>query len=54
MLDESNQKPNKVWVDKGSEVYNRSIKSFLQNNDIEMCSTDNKGKSAVAKYITSV
>ena len=27
MLDKSNHKPNKIWVDKGSEVYNWSIKS---------------------------
>ena len=32
-LDESNRKPNKIWVDKGSEFYKRSMKSFLQNND---------------------
>ena len=25
-LKEFNQKPNKVWVDKGSEFYNRSTK----------------------------
>ena len=36
-LDESNCKPNKIWVDKGSKLYNRSTKSFLQNNDIEIC-----------------
>ena len=35
-LDESNCKPSKIWVDKGSEFYSRSMKSFLQNNDIEM------------------
>ena len=29
VLKESNCKPNKIWVDKGSEFYNRSIKSFL-------------------------
>ena len=29
-LNESNRKPNKIWVDKGSEFYNRSMKSFLQ------------------------
>ena len=40
-LDESNCKPNKIWVDKGSEFYNRSMKSFLKNNDIEMFSKDN-------------
>ena len=28
-LKESNQKPNKVWTDKGSEFQNRSVKSWL-------------------------
>ena len=35
-LGESHHKPNKIWVDKGSESYNRSIKSWLQDNHIEM------------------
>ena len=35
-LDGSNCKPNKIWVDKGSEFYNRSMKSWLQGNNIEM------------------
>ena len=48
-LDESNCKLNKIWVDKGSEFYNRSMKSFLQNNDIEMYSRHNEGKSIVAE-----
>ena len=26
ILDESNRKPNRIWVDKGSEFYNRSVK----------------------------
>ena len=34
-LDESNCKPNKISVDKGSEFYHRSMKSYLQNNNIE-------------------
>ena len=29
VLDESKRKPSKIWVDKGSEFYNRSIKSFF-------------------------
>ena len=29
---ESNHKQNKIWVEKGSEFYNRSIKLFFQNN----------------------
>ena len=32
ILDESPCKPNKIWVDKGSEFYNRSMKSFLSHN----------------------
>ena len=48
MLGESNHKPNKIWVDKGSEFYNRSLKSFL-TNDIEMYSTHNEGKFAIAE-----
>ena len=28
ILDESNHKPTKIWVNKGSEFYNRSMKSF--------------------------
>ena len=27
ILDGSSRKPNKIWVDKGSEFYNRSMKS---------------------------
>ena len=46
-LDKSNLKPNKIWIDKGIEVYNRSIKSFLQSNNIEMYSTNNEGKSVI-------
>ena len=26
ILDESGRKPNKIWVDKGNEFYNRSVK----------------------------
>ena len=47
--DESNHKPNKVWVDKGREFYNKLMKSWLQDNDIEICSKHNEGKSVAAK-----
>ena len=49
ILNKSNRKPNKIWVDKGSEFYNRSMKSWLEKNDIEMYSTHNEGKSVVAE-----
>ena len=48
ILDESNRKPNKIWVDKSNEFYNESIKSSLQNNNIEMHSSHNEEKSGVA------
>ena len=35
-LNESNRKPNKVWVEKGSEFYSRSTKPWLKDNNIEM------------------
>ena len=40
ILKESSRKPNKIWVDKGSEFYNKSMKSWLEQNDIEMYSTE--------------
>ena len=49
ILDQPKRKPNKVWADKGSEFYNRSMKSFLQNNDTEMYSAHNEGNSVIAE-----
>ena len=49
ILDDSNRKPNKIWVDKGSEFYNNSFKKWLKDNDIEMYSIHNEGKSVAAE-----
>ena len=49
ILKESNRKPNKIWVDKGSECYNNSFKKCLQDTDIVMYSTNNEGKSVIAE-----
>ena len=51
ILKKSNRKPNKIWVDKDSEFFNRSMKSWFEKNDIEikMCSAHNEGKSVVAE-----
>ena len=66
ILRKSNRKPNKIWVDKGSEFYNRSIKSWLEKNDMKMYSILNERKSVLAerfirtlknkiyKYMTSI
>ena len=43
------RKPNKIWVDQGSEFYNNSFKDFLKTNNIEMYSTYNEGKSVLAE-----
>ena len=49
ILDESNCKPNKIWVDKGNKFFNESMKSWLDENNIEIYSTHNEGKSVVAQ-----
>ena len=66
ILKQSNIKPNKIWVDKGSEFYNAFYKKWLRDNDIVMYSTHNEGKSVFAerfirtlkskiyKYMTSI
>ena len=67
ILDKSKgRKPNKIWVDKGSEVYNNFFKKWLKDNDIGMYLIHNEGKSVVAerfirtlknkiyKYMTSI
>ena len=66
IIKESDRKPNKIWVDKGSEFYNNFLKKSLKDNDIEMYSVHNEGKSVVAerfirtlknkiyKYMTSI
>ena len=51
ILDESKCKPNKIWVDKRSEFYNKSMKSWLQDNNIEIYSTHNEGISVVAERL---
>ena len=49
ILKESDRKPNKIWVDKASEFYDNSFKKWLKDNDIEIYSIHNEGKSVVAK-----
>ena len=43
------KKSNKIWVDKGSKLYNKSLKSWLEENYIETYSTHNEGESVVAE-----
>ena len=49
------RKPNKIWLEQGSEFWNNSFKDFLEINNFEMFSTYNEGKSVVAeRFITSL
>ena len=45
IIKQSNRKPNKIWV----EFYNNVFKKWLSDNDINMYSTYNEGKSVVAE-----
>ena len=66
ILGKANHKSNKTLADKGSEVYIRSMKSWVEDNDTEMYSTHNERKYALAerfirtlknkiyKYMTSI
>ena len=49
LLDSSERKPNKIWVDQGSEYYNFQFENFLKGNNIEIYSTYNEGKSVIAE-----
>ena len=49
IIKQSNRKPNEIWVDQGSEFYNRVFKKWLSDSDIIMYSTYNEGKSVVAE-----
>ena len=66
ILVSSMRKPNKTWVDKGSEFYNSFFKKWLKDNDIEMYSISSEGisvaaerfirtlKAKIYKYMTSI
>ena len=49
------RRPNKIWVDKGSEFYNNSFKKWLKDNNIEMYSIHIEKKPVVAeRFITTL
>ena len=49
IIKQSNRKPNKIWVDQGGEFYNNVFEKWLSDNDINMYSTYNEGKSVAAE-----
>ena len=53
IIKQSGRKPNKIWVDQGSEFYNYVFKRWLSRNNIIMYSTYNEGKSVAAERFIS-
>ena len=49
VLNESNLKANKLWVDQGRDFYNKLTQEWLDNNDILMYSTHNEGITTIAE-----
>ena len=43
IVNKSNRKPNKLWIDQGREFYNKLMQERLDNSDILMYSTHNEG-----------
>ena len=48
IVNESNRKPNRLWVDRGSEFYNKLMQEWLDKNNVLMYSTHNEGNSLIA------
>ena len=46
-LVEQGRHPNNLWVDEGTEFYNKTFKKFLEDNKINMYHTFNFGKAVV-------
>ena len=49
IVNESNCKTNKLWVDQGREFHNKRLQEWLDNNAILMYSTCNEGKLVIAE-----
>ena len=63
ILKQSNKKPNKIWVDRGSKFYYSCVKKWLKDNNIEMIRYITKKvaerfirtlKTKICKYMTSI
>ena len=54
ILGSSKRKPNKIWVDQGSEFCNNVFKKWLRDHDISMYSTHNEGKPVVAERFIKI
>ena len=46
---DSGRLPNKIQTDKGSEFYNRQVKTFLKEKGVKLFSTENETKASVVE-----
>ena len=53
IVNESNCKPNKLWVDQGRKFYNKLMQEWLGNNNL-MYSTHNEGRSVIAEIFIKI
>ena len=49
IVNKSNRKPNKLWVDQRRQFYNKLVIKWLDSNDVSMYSTNNEGNSVIAE-----
>ena len=54
IVKESNHNTNKIWVDKGSGFYNRSMKPWLQDNKIIIYSRHKEQKPIVTDHSVKI
>ena len=49
VIRESKRKPKKLWVDQGTEFYNKEMSKYLKENNIDMYSSFGDSKSAIVE-----
>ena len=49
IFQKSKTSPKKLWVDKGTEFYNKNLKTLLEEYKVKMYSTENELKSSVVE-----
>ena len=54
IVNKSKRKRNKLWVDQEREFYNNLMQKWLNNNDILIYSTHDKGNSIIAERFIRV
>ena len=52
IVNESNRKPNKLWVDQGRQCYSKLMQEGLDTNDILTYSTHSDSKTVIAESFT--